>query len=80
MLKRRAMFTFSGEVISEPIIYNLGQQFKVAINIRRADLSESKGWIVLELEGEEKAIEDGIAWVTSRGVRVDLLADGAGES
>jgi len=44
-------------------------------NIHRADISESKSWIVLELEGEEKEIDDGIAWVTSKGVRVDPVAD-----
>ena len=27
--------------------------------------------MVLELEGEEKDIEQGIAWVTAKGVRVD---------
>jgi len=65
------MFTFPEELIKEPVIYNLGQQFKVVTNIRRADISEDKGWVVLELEGEEEDIEQGIAWVTSRGVRVD---------
>jgi hypothetical protein len=43
----------------------------VTPNIRRADISENKGWVVLELEGEEKDIEAGIAWVISKGVRVD---------
>ena len=71
MVKRQVMFTFPQELIREPIIYNLGLQFKVVSNIRRADISEDKGWVVLELEGEEKDIEEGIAWVTSKGVRVD---------
>ena len=71
MVKRQVMFTFSAEIIKEPIIYNLGQQFKLVTNIRRADISEDKGWVVLDLEGEEEDIEQGIAWVTSRGVRVD---------
>ena len=71
MVKRQVMFTFPEELIREPIIFNLGHQFKVVTNIRRADVSESKGWVVLELEGEEKDIEQGIAWVTSKGVRVD---------
>ena len=71
MGKRQIMFTFPEELIREPIIYNLSQQFKIVTNIRRADVSESKGWVVLELEGEEKDIEQGIAWVTSKGVRVD---------
>ena len=71
MVKRQVMFTFPEELIKEPIIYNLGQQFRVVTNIRRADVSENKGWVVLELEGEEEEIEQGIAWVTSKGVRVD---------
>ncbi|MEE9399056.1 MAG: NIL domain-containing protein [Dehalococcoidales bacterium] len=71
MAKRRVMFTFPPELIKEPIIYNLGQQFKVVTNIRRADVSEDRGWVVLELEGEEQEIEHGIAWVAARGVRID---------
>lgn len=71
MAKRQVMFTFPEELIKEPIIYNLGQQFKLITNIRRADISQDKGWVVLELEGEEEEIEQGIGWVISRGVRVD---------
>ena len=71
MAKRQVMFTFPEELIRESIIYNLGHQFKVVTNIRRADVSEDRGWVVLELEGEEEEIERGIAWVTSKGVRVD---------
>jgi len=71
MVKRRVIFTFPQGLIKEPIIYTLGHQFRVVTNIRRADVSEDKGWVVLELEGEEKEIEQGIAWVTAKGVRVD---------
>ena len=71
MVKRRVMFTFPAELIKEPIIYNLGQHFNIITNIHLADVSEDKGWIVIELEGEENAIEQGLAWITSRGVRVE---------
>ncbi len=71
MAKQQVMFTFPPELIKEPIIFNLGLQFKVIPNIRRADISENKGWVVLELEGKEKDIEAGIAWLTSKGIRVD---------
>ena len=71
MVKRQVMFTFPEELLREPVIYNLSQQYKVVTNIFRADISESRGWIVLELEGDEKDIEDGIAWAISKGVRVD---------
>ena len=42
-------------------------------NIRRTDISEEKSWVILDLEGEEREIEDGITWVTSKGVRVDTV-------
>ncbi len=73
MAKRQIMFTFPKELIKEPIIYKLGKGFDIITNIRRADVSENKGWVVLELEGEENAIEKGIAWVVSQGVRVDPI-------
>jgi hypothetical protein len=71
MAKKQVMFTFPEELIKEPVIYKLGIQFKVVTNIRRADVSERRGWVVLELEGREKDISDGIAWVTGLGIRVD---------
>jgi len=74
MTKRRVMLTFSPETITEPIIYNLGQQFKIVTNIRQADLAGDRGWIVLELDGEEQDIEAGIDWAISRGVRVDPVS------
>ena len=71
MAKRQVMFTFPEELVREPIIYNLSHQFKVVTNIRRADVAENRGWVVLELEGEEAEIERGINWMTKKGVRVD---------
>lgn len=70
-VKRQVMFTFPEKLITEPLIYNLGIQFHVVTNIRRADVTESKGWVVLELEGDETDIEKGLAWMTGKGVRVD---------
>jgi hypothetical protein len=73
MVKRGVKFTFPPELIKEPIIYSLGQRFKVVTNIRRADINGDKGWVVLELEGTADDIERGIAWVTGKGVRVDPI-------
>jgi len=71
MAKRQVMFTFPQQLIKEPIIHLLSHQFPVVTNIRRADISANKGWVVLELEGDDAEIEKGIAWVASKGVRVD---------
>ena len=71
MAQKRVMFTFPTELIKEPIIHNLGHQFKVVTNIRQADVSENRGWVVLEIDGDEADIEKGIDWVISKGIRVD---------
>ncbi len=71
MTKRRARFTFPTGLITEPVIFNLGRDFDVVTNIRRADVREDVGWVVLEIEGDEDEIDRGLAWVKSMGVRVD---------
>ena len=70
-VKRRLVFTYTPELLREPVIYNLGEQFDVVTNIHSANIAEDRGWVILELEGEEAAIEEGIAWATSRGMRVE---------
>ena len=76
MAKRRVMLTYSPKISSEPIIYSIGQRFNLLTNIHRADTTEDRGWIELELEGEEKDIEAGIAWAISKGVRIDTVGEG----
>ncbi len=71
MAKRQVTFTFPQKLIKEPVIYDLSHKFEIVTNIRRADITASKGWVVLELEGEEPEIERGLFWVKSTGVRVD---------
>ncbi len=68
---QRVKFTFEGELVKEPIIYCLGRDFHIVTNIRRADVGDTLGWVVLELDGEKEEIERGLQWVSSTGVRVD---------
>lgn len=71
MAKKYVTFTYPQELVKEPVIHNLGLQFNIVTNILRADVSPDRGWVVLELEGDERDIEQGITWVISKGVRVD---------
>ena len=71
MDRQRVKFTFENELVKEPIIYRLGQDFHIVTNIRRANVREKIGWVVLELDGEKEEIERGLQWVSSTGVRVD---------
>jgi hypothetical protein len=74
MANKRVKFTFPTPLITEPVIYELGHRYKIVTNIRRADVREDMGWVVLELEGSEEEIANGLAWVTESGVRIDPVS------
>ena len=74
MDKQRVKFTFPTALVTQPIIYNLGRKFEVITNIRRADVRDEMGWVILELEGANDEIQRGVEWVSSLGVRVDPIA------
>ena len=75
MTKRRIMLNYPSELLSEPIIYTISQQFNLATNILQADITEERGWITLELEGRAEDIEAGITWVISKGMRVEPISE-----
>lgn len=63
--------TFSRALVTEPVIYELGQRFQLVTNIRRADVDRDEGWVLLELLGEADELDRGVAYLGERGVRVD---------
>ncbi len=71
MASVRLKLTFPEELITEPIVYLVSRDFELVSNIRRADVREHVGWMILSLEGDEDNIDAGIAWMQSRGVIVD---------
>jgi len=75
MATKRVKLTFPQELIKEPLIFTMAKNFDVMPNIRRAKVSESVGEVVLELEGIERQLELGIAFLRERGVQVDSIED-----
>ena len=71
---QRVKFTFMTQLVKEPIIYQLGQNYNLVTNIRRADVREDMGWVVLELDGDDTEIQRGLDWVSAIGVRVDPVS------
>ena len=70
-LPHRIRLTFLDRLITEPVIYQIGNYIDILNNIRRAYVQENIGWVILELEGEESEIERSLDWVRSLGVRID---------
>ena len=73
MAKMRVYLTFPPERITEPVIYHLGRDFDIVTNIRRADVTPTHGWVMLEMEGRDEALERGVAWLRDKGVKVDPI-------
>lgn len=73
MANLKIHITFPEEKIREPIIYQIGKDYKLITNIRRADVTEKTGWVDLELTGEPDEIERAIAGLKLKGVKVDPI-------
>lgn len=56
------------------MIYQLGKDFEIITNIRRAEVHADVGWVILELDGAEAEIDLALAWAAGKGVRVDPLS------
>ncbi len=74
MVKKMVILNFPRELLKEPIIHTLGQQFCLLTNIHLAEITEDMGWLKVELEGEPDKIDEGLTWVMSRGIRVEPIA------
>ena len=67
---RRVTFTFKTDLIQRPVIYELGKKFDIVTNVRRAEVGQDTGWVILELEGSLDEIDRGLAWVAELGVDI----------
>jgi ABC-type methionine transport system ATPase subunit len=65
--------TFHGETRNDPIIYRLGQDYKLVTNIRRAAVGNDTGWVELDLDGEKAEVDRALEYCQSRGIGVERL-------
>jgi len=73
MMKKTVKLIFPQELIQEPVTFRMAKQFDVMPNIRRANVTETVGELILELEGEHENIEKGIEYLTKLGVKAEPI-------
>src|SRR5260221_13234025 len=71
MAAERVKFTFPPDLVNTPVIYNMGKEFGGVTNIRRANLSHDRGWVILEVVGTPEAVEKSLAWAKEQGLRIE---------
>ncbi len=69
--QRRLWLMFPPKLIKEPLIWKLGQKFKVVTNIRQASVTDEVGIVCLELDGKREEVKAAIAWMEKLGVNVE---------
>lgn len=72
-MKMRVKLTFPQHLIKEPVLFTMAKKYDVMPNIRRARVTETVGEMILELEGAEDNIENGIKSLKEQGVEVELI-------
>ena len=58
-------------LITTPVIWELGQKFKVITNVRQASVTDEIGVVCLELDGPRTEIKEAIKWLEKLGVKVE---------
>ena len=74
MSNRALQLTFPQTQVTEPVIYNVIKQYDVVPSIRRANIANHQGWLVIDLSGDESAIDAAIDYMRSLGVEVSDVA------
>lgn len=68
-MKQRYVLRFSPDIVNKPIVSDIVRIYHVSVNIMNADISSGRqGMLVVELEGDQKALEESIRYLTELGV------------
>jgi L-aspartate semialdehyde sulfurtransferase ferredoxin len=74
-MREKYVLEYSSAVVDEPVIYTLVKRFDIKVNILRAEISSGReGSMLVELEGEEKMLEESREYLASLKVRLAPIA------
>ena len=69
--QRRLWLMYPPKLIQQPLIWQLGQKFKVVTNIRQASVTDEIGIVCLEVDGRRDDVKAAIRWLEKIGVSVE---------
>ena len=70
---RKVWLTFPKELVDRPLIWEVGQKFRVITNIRQASVSKDIGLVGLEISGEEDEVQRAMDFFTENAVSVEPI-------
>ncbi len=76
MASHKVVLHFPLHQLNRPVVNELIKTYDLDFNILRAEVTpEEKGFVVLELTGEEESYQQGVKWLDSLGVTVQPLSE-----
>jgi ABC-type methionine transport system ATPase subunit len=69
----RLFVSFPETLVDRPLIYEIVKHYDVVPNIRRANVEDRSGWIILELAGPHHACDAAIAYLEDLGCTVNPM-------
>ncbi len=73
MAHLRFHIRFPEEGIRQPIIYQIGREYNVVTDVRRADVRDTTGWADVEFSGDTAEIERALVGLRKKGCSVDPI-------
>ena len=69
---RDIILTYTPELTGKPLIWQIGQKFKIVTNICGMSRTDNGGTVALEISGPEQEVLKAIAWLQKKDVRVEF--------
>jgi L-aspartate semialdehyde sulfurtransferase ferredoxin len=69
-MRKVIQVNYPADLVSQPVVAHLISEFRLEVNILRAEVEREEGWIILEMSGEPQQIEDACAWLRGQGLEL----------
>ena len=69
----RLFVSFPEEIVDRPLLYEIVKKFDVVPNVRRANVEERTGWLILELHGDQGRLDAAISYLEDSGCTVNRM-------
>jgi hypothetical protein len=65
--------SFPEELVERPLIYEVIKKFDVVPSIRRANVEDHSGWVILELTGDPDRLDGAVDYLSGLGCTVNRM-------
>ncbi|HEY5040168.1 MAG TPA: NIL domain-containing protein [bacterium] len=72
-IKKLVELDYPSNLVTEPVLSRLIKKYDLTVNIRRASITKGFGYVQLEIEGDEKVIQQALDELTKQGIDVNPI-------